>query len=109
MMYCFSNSLNPPAAVDWGVAAVAAAALVTRLRPLAGDVSSVWPGLLRAIAGLAIWFSVSGIAPLGLNPSIGNPETLPMVLAWIAALPATGAAQERPYKRFLRVLLLPSL
>ena len=32
-----------------------------------------------------------------------------MVLAWIAALPATGAAQERPYRRFLRVSCCPSL
>jgi hypothetical protein len=95
---------SPPAAVDWAVAAVAAAALATRLRPGAGDMPSIWPGLLRAVAGLTIWYSVARIAPLGLNPSTGNPDSLPMVLAWVAAIPPAGSS-EPPYKRFLRVLL----
>ncbi len=94
----------PPAAVDWAVGAVAAAALVTRLRPGAGGVPSVWFGLLRAAAGLTIWFTVARIAPFSLNPSAGSPDSLPMVLAWVAAIPPAGIS-EPPYKRFLRVLL----
>lgn len=96
--------LSPPAAVDWAVAAVAAAALATRLRPGAGDMPSIWFGLLRAAAGLTIWFSVARIVPFALNPSVGNPDSLPMVLAWVAAIPPAGSS-EPSYKRFLRVLL----
>jgi hypothetical protein len=95
---------SPPAAIDWAVAAVAAAVLSTRLRPGTGDMPSIWPGLLRAAAGLTIWYSVARIAPLALNPVAGNPDSLPMVLAWVAAIPPTGSS-ESPYKRFLRVLL----
>lgn len=95
---------SPPAAVDWAIAAMAAAALVTRLRPGESDVPSIWPGLLRAAAGLTIWFSVARIAPFAINPSAGNPDSLPMVLAWVAAIPPSGTP-EPPYRRFLRVLL----
>ncbi|HEY5815309.1 MAG TPA: hypothetical protein VIS95_03110 [Solirubrobacterales bacterium] len=94
-----------PAVVDWAVAAVAGAALWVGLRSR-GEVgeTSIWPGLVRAIAGLAIWLSVAKIAPLAFNPSPGNPDSLPMVLVWIAAIPPAGAS-EPPYKSFLRVLL----
>ncbi|HEX7058278.1 MAG TPA: hypothetical protein VF176_00295 [Solirubrobacterales bacterium] len=93
----------PAAAVDWGVAAVAAAVLTVRLRPGIGGVS-VWPGLLRAVAGLTIWFAVARIVPVALNPSAGNPDVLPMLLAWVAVVPPAGV-REAPYKRFLRILL----
>jgi hypothetical protein len=95
---------NPAAAVDWAVAAVAAAALTVRLRWSEDRGPSIWPGLLRAAAGLTIWFSISKIAPIGLNPSAGNPDSAAAVLAWVAVVAPAGAP-ESPYKRFLRVLL----
>lgn len=95
---------SPPAAVDWGIVAVAAAVLATRLRFGGEGAPTVWPGLLRAAAGLIIWFAVARIVVVALNPSAGNPDSLPMVLAWVAAVPP-GGVSESPYKRFLRVLL----
>lgn len=93
-----------PAVVDWAVVAVAAAALSVRLRSGWGAAPTIWPGLLRLTAGLAIWLSVARITPVALNPSAGNPDSLAVVLAWIAVIPPAGVA-EPPYKRFLRVLL----
>ncbi len=94
--------------VDWAVAALAGAAISVWLRSAGrGERSgppSIWPGLLRAAAGLAIWLTVAQITPLSLGPSAGNPDSLPMVLAWIAVIPPAGV-EEPPYKRFLRVLL----
>jgi hypothetical protein len=95
--------LFPPAALDWGIASVGAAALTVRLRGAAGASPSLWSGLLRAAAGVAILLAVAHIAPFGLNPSTGNPDTLPLVLAWVAAIPV--AATESPHRRFLRVML----
>ncbi|HET9164275.1 MAG TPA: hypothetical protein VFN89_12635 [Solirubrobacterales bacterium] len=94
---------TPGQAIDWGVAALAAAVLVTKLRSWASGKPSLWPGLLRAAAGLAIWFTIAKQAPFGLNPS-ANVDVLPMLLAWVAAVPPLGAP-EPPFKRFLRVLL----
>ncbi|MBS1890995.1 MAG: hypothetical protein JST59_06870 [Actinobacteria bacterium] len=94
---------NPAAAVDWALAAVAAAAIAVWAR-WGSDRPSIWPGLLRAAAGLVIWFSIAKIAPIGLNPSVGNPDSLAAVLAWVAVLPPGGVVK-RPYERFLRVLL----
>ena len=93
-----------PAVVDWAVAALAAAALSVRLRSGERGSPSIWPGILRAAAGLTIWLSVARITPVALNPSAGNQDSLPMVLAWIAVIPPAGV-QESTYKRFLRVLL----
>ncbi|MGC1852954.1 MAG: hypothetical protein WA687_11005, partial [Solirubrobacterales bacterium] len=95
---------QPGVAVDWALAALAAAALCVRLRSSGGGTPSIWPGLLRAAAGLTIWFTVARIAPFALNPSAGNPDSLAVVLAWVAAFPPAGVA-EPAYKRFLRVLL----
>jgi hypothetical protein len=95
---------SPPAAVDWGIAAVAAAFLTTRLRSGGGGAPTLWPGLLRAVAGLLIWFAVARIVVVALNPSAGNPDTLPMLLAWVAAVAPAGTS-EPAHKRFLRVLL----
>jgi hypothetical protein len=92
------------AAVDWGIAAVAAAVLVSWLRPTAAGRPSAWPGLLRLGAGLAIWFSISQTSPLALGPAPGNPDALPLALAWVAAVPPLGSV-ETVGKRFLRVLL----
>ena len=94
---------TPGQAIDWGVAALAAAVLVTRLRSWASGKPSLWPGLLRGAAGLAIWFTIAKQAPFGLNPS-ANVDVLPMLLAWVAAVPPLGDP-EPPFKRFLRVLL----
>jgi hypothetical protein len=96
---------QPGAAVDWALAGVAAAALCVRLRSgrPAGP-PLVWPGLLRAAAGLTIWFTVARVAPFALSPSAGNPDSLPVALAWVAAIPPVGV-EEAPYKRFLRVML----
>ena len=96
--------LPPGAALDWAIAAVAAAALATRLRFASGGRPSVWPGLLRAAAGLAILLAVAHIVPFALNPSAASPVLVPMLLAWVAAIPPAGA-QAAPYKRFLRVML----
>lgn len=95
---------SPGAAVDWALAGLAGAVLCVRLRPAGGGPPSIWPGLLRAAAGLTIWFTVARIAPFSISPSAGNPDSLPMALAWVAAIPPTGAG-EPPYKRFVRVLL----
>jgi hypothetical protein len=94
---------TPGQAIDWGVAALAAAVLTTRLRSWASAGPSLWPGLLRGAAGLTIWFTIAKQAPFGLNPST-NQDVLPMLLAWVAAVPP-GGPPEAPYKRFLRVLL----
>jgi hypothetical protein len=78
--------------------------LVVRLRSGGQGTPSIWPGLLRMAAGLTIWFTVAGIVPLSLDPSAGNPDALPMLLAWVAAIPPAGV-RETPYRRFLRILL----
>ena len=94
----------PSAAVDWGIAAVAAAVLTTRLRTREVEGPTIWPGLLRAAAGLTIWFTVARVAPFAVNPSAGNPDALPLVLAWVAVIPPSGV-REPAHRRFLRVLL----
>jgi hypothetical protein len=93
-----------PAVIDWALVALAGAVLSVRLRSAGGGPPSIWPGLLRAAAGLVIWLSIARITPLALNPSAGNQDSLPMLLAWIAVIPPAGVA-ETQYKRFLRVLL----
>src|SRR6201999_2853103 len=57
------------ATIDWAIGAVAAAGIATYARPRGGGRPTLWPGLLRAGAGLAILFGVSHIVPIGLNPS----------------------------------------
>ncbi len=96
--------ISAPAAIDWGIAAVAVAVLISWLRSDGEGRSSLWPGLLRCAAGLAIWFSIDQNAPFALSPAAGNPDSLAMVLAWVAAVAPAGA-REHVYKRFLRVLL----
>lgn len=93
---------SPTAAIDWGIAAVAAAIVAVRLRPSA-LADSPWPGFLRIAAGLTIWFTVARTAPFSLGPT-SNQEALPLVLAWVAVL-APGGTEEPPYRRFLRVAL----
>jgi len=98
------------AAIDWGIAAVAGAALIAWLRAGghgAGPEAALWSGLLRGIGGLVIWFTISQSAPLALGPAPGNPDALAAVLAWIAVIPPAGSV-ESSQKRFVR-LLLPAL
>jgi hypothetical protein len=94
----------PQAVVSWGVLAVAAATLTARLG--GGELAEpkAWGGLLRAAAGLAIFFSVTRIVLFGLDPAGGNPDVIPMVLAWVAAVPLAGV-RESAHRRFLRVLV----
>ncbi|MGN6274630.1 MAG: hypothetical protein ACTHNP_01710 [Solirubrobacterales bacterium] len=95
------------AVVDWAILGLALAFLTFRLRRAEPGPPALWSGVLRIAVGIAIWLTVANIAPLTLNPSIGNPISLPMVLAWIAVIPPGGAV-EPPFKRFLR-LFLPAL
>lgn len=94
----------PGAAMDWAVIAVAAAVLCSRRRRLPGSLPSIWPGLLRAVAGVAIWLAVAHITPISFNPSSANPMVVPMLLAWVAVIPPAGA-EPGPRMRFLRLLL----
>jgi hypothetical protein len=95
---------QPAAAVDWALAAVAAAALCIRLRSGRDGPPSVWPGLLRAAAGVTIWLTIARVSPFAINPSPANPDSLAVVLAWVAALAPAGVA-EPAYKRLVRVML----
>jgi hypothetical protein len=92
------------ASIDWGIAAIAAAALVSLLRSRGEAGSRLWSGALRAASGVAIWFSIAQMAPLSLGPAPGNPDALAMVLAWVAVIPPAGAV-ESAQKRFVRALL----
>lgn len=100
----FNPLQSPEAAVDWGIAALAAAGLTAWLRPDGGGGAALFSGALRAAAGLAIWFAVTQSSPLTLGPAPGNPDSVALALVWVAAVPPPGAT-EPPYKRFLRVLL----
>ncbi len=92
----------PSAAVSWGVGAVALAVIVRLMR--AGPESlTIWPAVLRGAAGLIILFSVTNTAPVSLNPAAENPIVIPMLLAWVAAIPPAGPRP--PYETFVRVLL----
>lgn len=97
----------PGSAIDWAVIAVAAAAICSRGRRPVGSAPSIWPGLLRAVAGVVIWMTIAHVKPIALNPSSANPMVVPMLLAWIVAIPPAGN-EPAPPMRFLR-LLLPSL
>jgi hypothetical protein len=94
---------SPPAALDWGIAAVAASILTVRLRSTEPGSPPIWPGLLRIVAGLSVWLTIAKVAPFSLNPA-GNQIALPLVLAWVAVVPPAGI-EESPYMRFLRVAL----
>ena len=94
----------PGSAVAWSVIAAGAAVVATRLRAAGVGRSSIWLALVRAGVGLAIWLNVAHVVVIGFNPSSGNPEVVPMLLAWVAAIPPAGV-EESAYKRFLRVLL----
>lgn len=92
------------ASLDWGIAAIAAAAGLFWLRSRGDAGSFLWSGVLRAAGGLGIWFSITQSAPLSLGPAPGNVDALAMVLAWVAVIPPIGAV-ESAQTRFVRVLL----
>lgn len=92
------------ASLDWGIAAISAAAFVSWMRLRGEGGSRLWSGVLRASSGLAIWFSITQMAPLSLGPAPGNPDALAAMLAWTAVIPPVGAV-ESTQKRFVRVLL----
>ncbi len=94
---------TPDQAVYWGVAALAAAVLTVKLRTAGIGKPALWPALLRGLAGLTMWLTISHASPFGLNPST-NPDILPLLLSWVAVVPPAGPL-EPPYKRFLRVAL----
>jgi hypothetical protein len=94
----------PGAMVDWAIAGFAAAVLCWRLRGPAASGPGWLSGAARIAAGLVIWFTIAGITPLALNPSSENPVSIPVVLAWVAALAPAGAV-EPPFRRFLRIFL----
>jgi hypothetical protein len=95
----------PPVTVlTWAIVALAGAFLATRLMRSPQARPALWSALLRAAAGLVIWLGIAHIVLIGLNPSSANPVIVPMLVAWIAAIPPAGVV-ETPYKRFLRVLL----
>lgn len=94
---------TPEQAVYWGVAALAAAVLSAKLRSASAGEPALWPALLRVLAALTIWLTIGHAAPFGLNPET-PPVVLPLLLAWVAAIPPSGAL-EPPFKRFLRVAL----
>jgi hypothetical protein len=95
---------QPAAAVDWALAAVAAAAICVRLRSDREGPPSLWPGLLRAAAGVTIWLTIARVSPFAINPSPANPDSLAVALAWVAALAPAGAV-EPAYSRLVRVML----
>lgn len=93
-----------PAVVDWGLAALAAAVLSLLLRLGEGEEPTLWPGLLRLVVGITIWWTVARITPVSVGPTAGNQVSLPGILAWVAVVPPAGVVESQ-YKRFLRVLL----
>ncbi len=54
-----------------------------------------------------LWLTVTHIVLIGLNPSSASPLVVPMLLAWIVAIPPAGP-RPTPGMRFLR-LMLPAL
>ena len=94
----------PGVGVDWAIATVALAVLVALLRPSAEEKSPLWAGLLRAAVGLTILLVVAHVTPIALNPASQNPVVVPLLLAWVAAVPPLGA-DETAYKRLVRVAL----
>ncbi len=94
---------TPDQVVYWGVAAFGAAVLTVKLRTAEAGKPVLWTALLRGLAGLTMWLTISHASPFGLNPST-NPDILPLLLSWVAVVPPAGPL-EPPFKRFLRVAL----
>lgn len=97
----------PGAMVDWAIAGFALAVICWRLKPAEPRPSLWWSGVLRILAGLVIWFTITSITPFSLSPTARNPISIPIILAWVAVL-APGGVAESPFKSFMR-LFLPAL
>ena len=83
----------PPSAVDWAIAAVAAASWRSRLRLGGGGTPRSGRACCGPPPGWRSSSSSPASSPLALNPAAGNPDALPMLLAWVAAIPPGGAAR----------------
>jgi hypothetical protein len=94
----------PGSTIDWGIASVAAAAVASHLRARGTGATSIWPGLLRGGVGLAILLGVAHLTPVALNPTSQNSVVIPLLLAWVVAIPPSGVEESR-HKRLLRALL----
>jgi hypothetical protein len=93
----------PPAATDWGIAAVAGAAIVAFLRSRHRVSPGGWDGALRVVAGLVIWVSIAQSPPFNLDPDVSR-LVVPLILGWVAAVPLPGT-DESAFFRFVRILL----
>ncbi len=94
----------PAQASDWAIVSVAAAAvaLVIRRRGILTG-GSPWPGVVRVLVGLLIWFAATATSPITFNPGV-NVDTIPIVLVWVAAFAPAGF-DEPVYMRLVRVFL----
>lgn len=101
-------SALPEAAVDWSLAAVLAAVAVAWVP--AARTPRLAMGAVRVVAGLVVWFSISGSSPVTLSPASG-PLAFACLLAWLAVRPAAVGDPEGGQARFARlvVVLLPVL
>jgi hypothetical protein len=92
-------------ATAWGIAALAAAvAASSAIRNGGlGDRPRLGLALLKLVVGLMLCGMVARVSLLGLNTEASS-LVLPMALAWVAALPPSGAA-EPLHRRILRVFL----
>jgi hypothetical protein len=93
----------------WSLAAAAVAWTLRQIGSTSAGTAtsspSLWGGLLRAFAGVAILLSLGGEFPFALAPVA--PFALAMPLAWVAALPSR---RDPPGPRWrLARLLIPSL
>lgn len=93
----------PDATADWGIAALAAAAICAWMHSRRTGIPALVNGVLRVVVGLVIWLTIARSAPFNLSPEASH-VALPLVLAWVAALPPAGV-QEGPVPRFVRILL----
>jgi hypothetical protein len=94
----------PNAAVDWAVLSLAAAGLTAYLRRITGDRPTIWGAIGRLAAGLVIICVIGHVTIVTLNPSATEPVLIPILLAWVAAVPLPGRPEDAR-RRFLRVAL----
>lgn len=90
----------PAPAPIWAIGGVFASAAAVRLR-FSGLSGSVWGGVGRMVAGVAIWLTAFRVAPFGLSTS---PTSVNLTLAWVAVL-APPLGKPMPRLSLARVLL----
>ncbi len=95
--------LLPAAAINWAIFGLALALVAVLLRLRQAPRPSSWEGVLRILAGLTIWLTIIGTPPFRF--AFGTSFlAVPLILAWVAALPPANA-ETSPFARFLRILL----